>query len=142
MEVVGRKEGGGFEASTRKPEVLLEYFTKEEDVERFWKAHVGFVVTPDSSYNIHTHFKMECYFSIKITLLGANTFLLEEMEVGEIKDLMREGNSWWSQWFQSSGSGVKLMLTRKGLLGLSALVSPSMRGTIRSSNSWLKWWTL
>ncbi|CAK8572702.1 unnamed protein product [Lathyrus sativus] len=63
------------------------------------EAYVGKVVIPGSSYNIHTHFEAEGYFSIKVTPLGANFCLLEEMEEGEIHGLIREGESWWNQWF-------------------------------------------
>lgn len=42
---------------------------------------------------------MEGYFTIKVTPLGCNICLWEEMELGEIKDLIREGKSCRSQWF-------------------------------------------
>lgn len=47
---------------------------------------MGFVVIPRMSYNIQMPFR-------------GNTFLLEESEAGEIRDLIRQGKSWWSQWF-------------------------------------------
>lgn len=51
------------------------------------------------SYNIQTSFELESYFSIKVTPLGVNLCLLEEFEEGVIRDLIKEGMSWWSQWF-------------------------------------------
>ncbi|CAK8531108.1 unnamed protein product [Lathyrus sativus] len=51
------------------------------------------------TYNIQTSFEIEGYFSIKATPLGDNLCLLEESEHGEIRDLIREAESWWRQWF-------------------------------------------
>lgn len=42
---------------------------------------------------------MKVTFFIKVTPLGANLCLLEESEEGEIRNLIREGKYWWSQWF-------------------------------------------
>lgn len=43
------------------------------------------------SYNIHSIFETEGYFSIKVSPLGENACLLEEVELGEIHDLIKEG---------------------------------------------------
>src|SRR3954468_14848507 len=51
------------------------------------------------TYNIQNSFELEGYFAIKVTPLGANLCLLEEFEDGEIRNLIEEGKSWWSQWF-------------------------------------------
>lgn len=53
------------------------------------------IENPEMSYNIQTSFEVEGYFSIKVTPLGANLCLLEDLEEGAIKDLIKEGRSWW-----------------------------------------------
>lgn len=75
------------------------YEAKEDDMIRLKKAFVGVVHHSGISYNIHNSFEIEVYFSIKATPLGANLCLLEEIEDGEIKNMISEGKSWWSQWF-------------------------------------------
>ncbi|XP_058758617.1 uncharacterized protein LOC131631862 [Vicia villosa] len=77
----------------------LCFEAKEEDMIRFKKAFVGVVHQSGMSYNIQNSFDLEGYFAIKVTPLGANLCLLEESEEGEIKNLISEGKSWWSQWF-------------------------------------------
>ncbi|XP_058749527.1 uncharacterized protein LOC131622508 [Vicia villosa] len=77
----------------------LSYNSTEENLERFKRAFVGVIVNPGMSYNIQTSFEVEGYFSIKVTPLGANLCLLEDIDDGAVRDLIEEGRSWWSQWF-------------------------------------------
>lgn len=60
---------------------------------------MGVVLNSGINNDIQSYFDMEGYFSIKVTPLGENIFLLEEVEEGAIKDLILDGCSWWSQWF-------------------------------------------
>lgn len=46
-----------------------------------------------------TCFKIEGYSSIKVTPLGENLCLSEEVEEGMIEVVIRKGCSWWKQWF-------------------------------------------
>lgn len=55
------------------------------------KAYIGEVVHPGESYNIQRHFKMEGVFSIKVTPLGANLCLLEDLEEGFLVDMLGDG---------------------------------------------------
>ncbi|XP_058726543.1 uncharacterized protein LOC131597900 [Vicia villosa] len=75
------------------------YMSKEEDRMRLNKAYVCKVIVPGSAYNIQTHFEMEGFFAIKVSLMGGNLCLLEEMEEGYIEDLIGEGETWWRTWF-------------------------------------------
>lgn len=84
---------------TRTEAEAFSYEAKEVDINRLKKAFVGVVHQSGMSYNIQNSFELEGYFSIKVTPLGANLCLLEEVEDGEISNLIREGKSWWSQWF-------------------------------------------
>lgn len=43
---------------------------------------------------------MEGYFSVQVTPLGANLFLLEDRVEGELETLVKEGKDWLSQWFK------------------------------------------
>lgn len=60
---------------------------------------MGKVLTSGMTYNIQTCFKMEGYFSIRVTPLEANLCLLEEVEEWDILDIIREGETWWKKWF-------------------------------------------
>lgn len=77
----------------------LCYDAKEVDMVRLKKAFVGVAHQSIMSYNIQNYFEIESYFSIKVTPLRANLCLLEEIDEGEIKHLITEGKSWWSQLF-------------------------------------------
>lgn len=82
-----------FDSFLRKPNVLLNYNSKKKELARFKKAFIDIVVNPVMYYNIQTSFKIEGYFTIKVTPLGVNLCLLEECEEGEIRDLLREYRS-------------------------------------------------
>lgn len=45
---------------------------------------------------------MEGYFSIKITVLGENKYLLEEVVEGELKMLVEGARDWLSQCFSET----------------------------------------
>ena len=82
-----------FDSFIRKPNVLLNYNSKKKELARFKKAFMDIMVNPVMYYNIQTSFKIEGYFTIKVTPLGVNLYLLEECEEGEIRDLLREYRS-------------------------------------------------
>ncbi|XP_058766204.1 uncharacterized protein LOC131639756 [Vicia villosa] len=77
----------------------LVFKASEEEKIRLSEAYVGVISNPGSSYNIQTYFEMEGVFSIKVTPVGANLCLLEEMEEGYIGELIGDGSTWWKQWF-------------------------------------------
>lgn len=52
---------------------------------------MGKVCIPGSTYNFQTHLEMEGVFTIKVTPLGGNVCLLEEIDEGFIRDLIEEG---------------------------------------------------
>lgn len=61
---------------------------------------MGLVLTPGSTYNIQTHLEVEGVFNIKVIPLDASLCLLEEMDEGFISEMIREGSTWWKQWFK------------------------------------------
>lgn len=89
--------GGQFDRAASKP--LFEFQSDAEHRSRMEKAFLGNVCIPGSAYNIQMHLDMEWVFTIKVTLLGGNTCLLEEREVGFIEYFIREGETWWKSWF-------------------------------------------
>lgn len=63
----------------------------EESCIRFKKDFVGEVESPGMMYTIQNIFNIEGYFAVKTTSLGANLYLLEEMEEGELKAFVENG---------------------------------------------------
>ncbi|XP_058750416.1 uncharacterized protein LOC131623425 [Vicia villosa] len=86
----------------RREEVnhLLSYTFAEGDKVRISKAYVGVATFPGSTRIIQTHFEMEGYFDVKVTPMGGNLCLLEEVDEGAIQDLIEGGEAWWKQWFR------------------------------------------
>ncbi|XP_058740987.1 uncharacterized protein LOC131613324 [Vicia villosa] len=85
-----------------KPEASIKtflYHPCELRRKRLAKAYVGRVCIPGWAYNIQNQFDMEGVFAVKVLPLGGNLCLLEEVEEGFIEDLLREGESWWRNWF-------------------------------------------
>lgn len=60
------------------------------------------VAHPGKTYNLQNHFEMEgVLFSIKISPLGANLCLLEELEDGFIAEMIGDSCSCWKRWFHT-----------------------------------------
>lgn len=56
---------------------------------------------------------MEWVFTIKVTPLGENLYLLEEAEVGDIKAMVEEANGWLEQWFDEIKEWTYKMVDNK-----------------------------
>lgn len=67
-----------------------EYTVDEEEISIYKKMMVGEAVTPGTIEAIREEFFRKGIFSVKVTLLGANKVLLEEIEAGAIQELMKE----------------------------------------------------
>lgn len=77
VKVVGNESTFG---DSKKKETLIQRYNAKEEIRlRFNKAFVGRVKTLGSAYNIKMQFQMEGLFVIKVTPLGGNICLLEEM---------------------------------------------------------------
>lgn len=92
IEVVKNKEHQSLEKVC-----LFSYESNKENMARMKRAFIGVVHEARMAYNIQTSFKVEGYFAIKVSPLGANLCLLEESEEGVISDLINEGRIWWNQ---------------------------------------------
>lgn len=55
---------------------------------------MGVVHNPGSTSAMQALFHNEGYFMIRVMPLGANLFLIEELEKGELGTLMKEGQDW------------------------------------------------
>lgn len=59
------------------------------------KDYIGEVMFSGESYNVQTHLEIEGFFLVKVSPLGANLYLLEEMEEGVIEELLNDPSTWW-----------------------------------------------
>lgn len=82
-------------------EPIVFQFKSSSDVrDRLKKAYIGEVLFPGETHNLQTHFAIEGVFSIKISPLGPNLCVLEELDEGIIEELVCESSLWWKQWFR------------------------------------------
>lgn len=63
----------------------------------FERAFIGVVENAGMRYNTQEVFHTEGYFRFKVTLLGENLCLLEEIKEGEIKALISKAKYWIGQ---------------------------------------------
>ncbi|XP_058755462.1 uncharacterized protein LOC131628653 [Vicia villosa] len=95
MEVLNSKAP---ETNERKQPLI--YDQPEEDLERFRKAFTGFTSKPGMSYNLQEIFNARGHIDVKITPLGANMCLVEDLKEGVISSLLKKAESWMKQWFR------------------------------------------
>lgn len=53
---------------------------------------MGYVKQPGTSYRIQDWFSIQGVFSIKVTPLGANSVLMEDIEEGTLEDLVNDAD--------------------------------------------------
>ncbi|XP_058757254.1 uncharacterized protein LOC131630495 [Vicia villosa] len=78
----------------------LIYDQPEGDLERFRKAFTGFTSKPGLTYNLQEIFNARGHIDVKITPLGANMCLVEDLTEGAISSLLRKEDPWMKQWFR------------------------------------------
>lgn len=94
------KNNIGWCVKTKLPRFAhLQFNIEEEDMKIFERAFVGVAEKAGSTYNIQHALRVEGYFNIKATPLGANLCFLEEQEEGEIKCMIEEDKEWIASWF-------------------------------------------
>lgn len=64
------------------------YKPNVDEISRFQKAYVGVVENPGLTYSMKDILHGEGYFLIKVTPLGANLCMLEDLEEGEMEALL------------------------------------------------------
>ncbi|XP_058733620.1 uncharacterized protein LOC131605259 [Vicia villosa] len=75
------------------------YNSKEEDRTRYSKAYVSVLRCPGSACGIQESIEIAGFFVIKVTPMGANKCLLEEIEDGVMAEFLKEYDSWWKDSF-------------------------------------------
>lgn len=93
---------GGLRRDKQKKEAhkgLLCYDVGDEEMNRFRKMYVGYVKQSGTSYMMQEWINMQGVFSIKITPIGANSVLMEDIEEGAIENAIKEGERWLYDWF-------------------------------------------
>ena len=86
---------------------------EENHLERFKKAYAGKVLTLGITYNIQDICRTQGYFGIKVMPMGANFYLLEEQEKGELKALIEDAKDWLAQWFEEINEWSQVLLIKK-----------------------------
>ncbi|CAI8603877.1 unnamed protein product [Vicia faba] len=92
LDVVNNTEALAVDSMV-KESMKLSFDPDPESFFRLKKSYMEKVVNPSMAYNIQNCFEIEGYFQIKVTSIGDNLCLLEEVEDGVINDLINKGNS-------------------------------------------------
>lgn len=66
---------------------------------KFQKMYVGVVKNPSCAHLVQEWLNIQGFFSIKVTPMGANRVLLEEIEEGIIPALMSDASDYVSEFF-------------------------------------------
>lgn len=69
---------------------------------------MGIMDNPGLTYTMQELFQGEGYLSVKVTPLGANLCLLEDLVEGEIEAFVEEGCDYLKQWFKEVKRWIKL----------------------------------
>lgn len=95
------------------------YNASEEELSSFKKMYVGVMKDAGSTHMVQEWFSMQGFFSVKVTPMGANLVLLEEMEEGIIPALIEDASDWIHEkfddirkWSQSEVDNERLVWVR------------------------------
>lgn len=85
----------------RKAKLAELYFeVPEDEMNKFRKMYIGVVRQPGTAHMVQERLSMQGFFLIKITPLGANKVLMDEMEEGIIPALISDASSWVYEMFE------------------------------------------
>lgn len=79
----------------------MYFVTDEEDDMRFYKAYTGVMRNPRVEDDIKSRYLEEGLFSIRVTIMGPNLCLLEDLVGNDVASLVSERKEWWNQFFVS-----------------------------------------
>ncbi|XP_058775830.1 uncharacterized protein LOC131650116 [Vicia villosa] len=83
-------------------EVKTVFFSSEkEEYNRYSKACTRVMKDPGVAMNLKQIFHEEGLFSIRLTVLGPNLYILEDLVLGKVEVFIDERRVWWEQWFSS-----------------------------------------
>lgn len=80
---------------------FLRFSPEEEEVKRYERAFTGVLRESLSSSTLKNIFLDEGLFTIKVTSLGPNISILEDLVLGEVDNFVEERKCWWEKWFVS-----------------------------------------
>ncbi|XP_058734175.1 uncharacterized protein LOC131605900 [Vicia villosa] len=79
----------------------LSYQPNNEELTQYSKAFTGRIREPEKMNDIKKIFHEEGIFNIRVTSLGPNFCLMEDLVGGDVETFIEERKSWWSQWLWS-----------------------------------------
>ncbi|XP_058732678.1 uncharacterized protein LOC131604238 [Vicia villosa] len=80
---------------------IVVYSSSKEELERYNKAYIGVVKESGSVLNLKKTFHEEGLFTIRVTVLGPNLCLLEDLVMGDVEVFIEERREWWEALFSS-----------------------------------------
>lgn len=102
----------------------LHYSATEEDTSRYEKAHVGTIVDSGSAFILKNVYHNEGLFTIRVTPMGDNLCLLEDLIEGEVTTFLRECKDWWGVWFKEIRPWMPIVVNPKRLVWLRCFEIP------------------
>lgn len=83
------------------PVKSINISSSAEDLARYRKAFTRILRNVGEVVDIKKKFLEEGIFTIRVTLLGPNLCLLEDLEGNDVEVFIEEKKIWWEQWFLS-----------------------------------------
>ncbi|XP_058733331.1 uncharacterized protein LOC131604934 [Vicia villosa] len=99
VDVLHNRAGRDASGDASKGIKIVFFKTAKEESDRYLKAFVGVIKDVEVALKIKQIFYEEGLFSIRITLLGPNLCVLEDLVCGEVEALIEERRGWWENWF-------------------------------------------
>lgn len=80
-------------------ENTVQFTTEKEELSRYWKAFIGVIKEPKLVVKLKHFFHEEGLLAIRLTILGLNMCILEDLVSGEVENFILDRKPWWEQWF-------------------------------------------
>lgn len=96
------------------------YNASEEELNKFKKMYVAKVRYAGSAHMVQEWFNLQGFFSIKVTPLGANLVLLEEVEEGIIPALVSDAKEWIDEHFDDIRGWCPSELDKERVVSIGA----------------------
>lgn len=101
VEVIANRRHVCYENGEHSSTKTLQMHAEEDGIIRYKRAFTGVLRDTNVESKIKKIFIQEGIFTIRVTMLGPNLCLLEDLIIGEVKIFIVEGRKWWEQWFKS-----------------------------------------
>lgn len=73
----------------------LNFFSDKEEIRRYRKVFTGVIKESKHAMNLKNFFHEEGLFGIRLTFLGPNLCILEDLVSGEVEDFIADMKQWW-----------------------------------------------